>query len=583
MEEPRRSPGAEDGAAEGRRLRRARRLAAWVAALIAGAVVLTFLLGAIRHAFLCDDAFISFRYARHLVDGLGLAWNPGERVEGYTDFLWVLLVAAGMRLGWSPQLVAATLGVASGLGVLALLAWLGARDHGWRDPLIWLAPATLALNGSFLAWSTGGLETQFFSLLTLGALVAFLGERRREFRRPWRSPLLFALATLTRPEGSLFAAVAGGALLLDRRRRRESLRPAVAWAGLYAVPVALHFAWRLSYYGDWLPNTFRAKVDGFRWLDGLHYLAYFATSYQLDLLLLLAVLAVAVRRDFREGLFAAVVGVDLLYLAAIGGDFLEFRFLVPLFPYLYWLMAEGVRVLAEWARPGERRRWAAVVAPLAAVALLGGTAFSPRSRWIQPPFGFENVAGIRRYAVLRVGQGLDLAGLVARGLLPADLRIDTGGLGALSYYTDWFVIDHHGLTDRYVAELPATYRRLAHGHLVTAGYLKRRRVAAALLSQVMILRDRSEFDAAFASWPTWLRSLNQTAEKPDEVLRPVCLEVEPEAFLIFATNLDPASFQQLFGRFPSCPMPLSRDMKKSGTGGRLSAAPPDPAGAEPPG
>jgi len=44
--------------------------------------------------FLCDDAFICFRYARNLIEGHGLVWNRGERVEGYTQLAWVLEIAA---------------------------------------------------------------------------------------------------------------------------------------------------------------------------------------------------------------------------------------------------------------------------------------------------------------------------------------------------------------------------------------------------------------------------------------------------------------------------------------------------------
>ena len=48
---------------------------------------------AVQRASIFDDAFISFRYARNLLDGHGLVWNPGERVEGYTNFLWTILLA----------------------------------------------------------------------------------------------------------------------------------------------------------------------------------------------------------------------------------------------------------------------------------------------------------------------------------------------------------------------------------------------------------------------------------------------------------------------------------------------------------
>ena len=49
--------------------------------------------------FVQDDAYISFRYARNLADGFGLVWNIGERVEGYTNFLWTLLMVPAFWLG----------------------------------------------------------------------------------------------------------------------------------------------------------------------------------------------------------------------------------------------------------------------------------------------------------------------------------------------------------------------------------------------------------------------------------------------------------------------------------------------------
>ena len=57
--------------------------------------------------FLTDDAFISFRYARNLLEGNGLVFNPGERVEGYSNFLWVLeLAALWGAFGLRPEQVA---------------------------------------------------------------------------------------------------------------------------------------------------------------------------------------------------------------------------------------------------------------------------------------------------------------------------------------------------------------------------------------------------------------------------------------------------------------------------------------------
>src|SRR6267154_221619 len=61
--------------------------------------------------FIQDDAFISFRYADNLVRGIGLVWNQGERVEGYTNFLWTLLMSGGICLGMDPVLFSQVLGI----------------------------------------------------------------------------------------------------------------------------------------------------------------------------------------------------------------------------------------------------------------------------------------------------------------------------------------------------------------------------------------------------------------------------------------------------------------------------------------
>src|SRR5438046_1501989 len=50
-----------------------------------------------------DDAFITYRYAENLARGLGLVYNPGERVEGYSNFLWTLMMAVVVKLGGRPE------------------------------------------------------------------------------------------------------------------------------------------------------------------------------------------------------------------------------------------------------------------------------------------------------------------------------------------------------------------------------------------------------------------------------------------------------------------------------------------------
>src|SRR5438093_8754 len=61
--------------------------------------------------FVTDDAFISFRYAKNLVSGYGLVFNPGEKVEGYTNFLWTVLLGSGFKFSLDPVILSEVLGI----------------------------------------------------------------------------------------------------------------------------------------------------------------------------------------------------------------------------------------------------------------------------------------------------------------------------------------------------------------------------------------------------------------------------------------------------------------------------------------
>ena len=84
-----------------------------------------------------DDAYISFRYARNLTEGLGLVYNAGERVEGFTNPLWTLWVALGLELGFAAETWANVFGIAAYVACVVVLGRIGVR---MSDGLVLLAP-----------------------------------------------------------------------------------------------------------------------------------------------------------------------------------------------------------------------------------------------------------------------------------------------------------------------------------------------------------------------------------------------------------------------------------------------------------
>jgi len=485
---------------------------------------------------LCDDAFISFRYARNLVVGDGLTWNPGERVEGYTSFAWVLMMAGALRAGLALEAVSRVLGVVSGLFVLASVALLASRRRPLWRWTAWIAPIALAANGSFAAWSTSGMETTFFTALVVGAMLAYLRESEERSERPWLSALLLAAAGLTRPEGALFIAALGACHLAEVVGRRRTVRSLLFWGACCAAPLAVHLLWRHHYYGFWLPNTFYAKVEGLALGRGLSYLLLFHRTYRIGWFLPLALLAVAVRRGRDLQVAAALATPYLIYVAAIGGDRLELRFLVPVLPLLYWLVAEGIAWLAErpLARPAGRRL-GLLAAGLLAVTLVGVTAWGGRRRVPQETRrGTASLGVIRNYARNRMEDGRYLRTLIEGGELPDDLTLCVGGAGALPYYTRWPTVDRRGLNDVRIARLPPRPRAAA-GHLRETSY-------DYLLERGVVVFDVANDLVQTAPW----KDLATRRRFDGHRLRMRAVRLDRERYLVFASLVSDRRLAEIF-------------------------------------
>ncbi len=306
--------------------------------------------------FLCDDAHIGFRYVRNLVEGHGLVFNPGEYVEGYTNFLWLLELAAIWALtGIPPEHAAPFLSVAYTIGTLAVMLWwvyrMPSLPH--RGLVGWMATGLLCSSATFAIWtSAGGLETRQFTFFVLAGLVALSvhGARRLGLLA---ASLCFAAAELTRPEGLLLGGCfLGGFALCRMVRAGRPWRPWRDWRALavmgapFALVVAGHYLWRYAYYGEWLPNTYYAKYVS-PWYDaGFRYLAQAGIETGLYLLLPLTLVAGIVRwKRCRDGTYAVIllmIGVHMTYLARIGGDHFEYRPLDFYWPLLAVAAAVGL-------------------------------------------------------------------------------------------------------------------------------------------------------------------------------------------------------------------------------------------------
>jgi hypothetical protein len=207
-----------------------------------------------------DDAAMSFAYARNLADGEGLVAQPGgERVEGYSNPLWVLLLSLWELVGIDGFISSKIMGVL--FGVLTVpLVWAIARwsrpDRDETVPL--LAAFALAANAQFAVWNTSGLEISLFILLRAGGIWRILVEARTR-GCPW-SALLFLGVSLTRPEGIIYATAGGFAAMVFAFQDGRGLRPALRWLLVFFLPFGIYHALRVQYFAWVLPNTYYAEL-----------------------------------------------------------------------------------------------------------------------------------------------------------------------------------------------------------------------------------------------------------------------------------------------------------------------------------
>ena len=397
-----------------------------------------------QRAWVCDDAFISFRYAENLATGHGLVYNVGERVEGYSNFSWTLLCALAIRCGLDPVLFAQVLGVLCYGALVVVTMRVGERLLPDRGGFLPLAAIAVALHQHLQDFASCGLETMGFVLLTT-ALVGLLAVAERPAQFAVASAIA-VLASLTRPDGAMLGAIAGAWTVWVSWRRR-SLGPTLAFAAPGLLLFVPFLAWRLLYYGDLLPNTFYAKSAGDPYPgQGWFYLQLFFTGYWvlLPAVVAMPVLLVLGSRLGKAVLLPLFVLPYLGFVVWVGGDFMFARFCLPVVPLLYL----GIEILVRrWGGRG-RLPWLVAVA-------VATVCWHEREDLLHEGATVRGVADERaQYPPARV-QGLRHVGArLGQALQGAPLRVAFSGTQAMLVYeakVAYALEAVTGLTDHFLA------------------------------------------------------------------------------------------------------------------------------------
>lgn len=331
-----------------------------------------------KYYILFDDAMISMRYAYNLAHGNGLVWNPGERVEGFTNPLWVGFMALFHLFPIAASKISFYIQWSGALFLGVTLFFVRGLVEQFTDEILPMlaAVAFTAFYSPLISWDLLGMEVSILTLILTAVLWIVLRNGTSRFT-PWIY-ILLAVSTLIRFDMAVpFLVIFAVMFIVQKEYRRQHL----IWGlGLLVLFLGVQTLARYFYYGDFLPNTYYLKVTGWpfslRIMRGLYTLIWFA-YYNNWAFMLLPFTLLLFRRDWKVILLLAVLLGQMAYSVYVGGDAWENhgganRYIALAMPVFFVLFSLSVQELIQKAVTSLGSRWEARnTAPLVYVLIFG--------------------------------------------------------------------------------------------------------------------------------------------------------------------------------------------------------------------
>ncbi len=308
----------------------------------------------LRRAWIGEDAYITFRTVDNFLNGYGLTWNPGERVQAYTHPLWMLLVSFFSFFTREIYFTVTILSlVLSFTAVILIPTKLSKSLFGSA-----LAIVGLLCSNAFVDYSTSGLENPLSYLLAGLFLLRFF-EYKGSHKDLFILSLLASLAAFNRLDSFVIYIPA----LVYAFWQTKSRFKALLYAALGQLPLVAWELFSIIYYGFPFPNTYYAKLAHMLpanelLVQGLRYCMHSLMIDPITLITILSTVVAAVwfgvTRKEWQNLVVALGAV--IYVAAIvrtGGDFMSGRFFVlPFFVMVVTLSRINYSKLRPWLQVG---------------------------------------------------------------------------------------------------------------------------------------------------------------------------------------------------------------------------------------
>ncbi|MBS1516214.1 MAG: hypothetical protein JSS63_14350 [Bacteroidetes bacterium] len=436
--------------------------------LAALSVVFIYLCNEVK--FIQDDSYISFRFVKNFVEGKGLVFNPGERVEGYTNLLWVLILSVFYAMKMNIESISQYLSL--GFSILALFqifkisSLVEFKEENNKGKTVqssylfnFIPVVLMVLTGAFNFWAISGMETGMFIAFVLAGIFYYIKNKNSGAPNYLFSIYIF-LASLTRPEGLyFFGLIILHKVIISIREHKAgfikdifSKNNLITYAA-YIIPTALLMLFRLSYYGYPFPNTAYAKTGfSITYLTaGWTYFKNFFEAYMLYGVVFALPLFLFKKKEnfFEVSLMYLLIIFYSIYIIVVGGDVLkQFRFFLPVLPLIYILFGkflEDVALRMKSKGSGSIKTGLAIA--LGVSIILGIINYNNQKEAIKKDVETEN----------GLVEKMKSAGLWFKNKqtqLGRPLVLAATTIGAVSYFSDVIVIDNLGLTDETIAHKP---------------------------------------------------------------------------------------------------------------------------------
>lgn len=424
----------------------------------------SFIIDGERYFSLFDDAMISMRYAKNFANGYGLIWNPGgERVEGYTNPLWVLYMSLFHLLPIPQQKISLFIQISGALLLMINLILVMKIAHLISNGSNAVSLGSVLLTAFYLPinnWSLQGMEVSLLTLIMSISLWQALQCIKKNKFCLWVY-ILLGISTFVRPDMIVpFLGIGLFLAIADPKNRSKN----VTFGSLILLFCVLtQTIFRMWYYGDILPNTYYLKMTGYPLLlrisRGLYVFLKFA--WKMNLILFLLPFGIFFfRRDKLIYLLFWVFLVQIIYSIYVGGDAWEWwggsnRYLCIVMPSFFILFSYSLSHLSqlisqlvnrETSLSEKARKYILKYAfPLLLIFSLinFNSIYGPKALaeflLIQPPLHTQDNKTMVEIALL------------LRRITSPQAKIAVVWAGAIPYFSDRYAIDLLGKNDKQIA------------------------------------------------------------------------------------------------------------------------------------